>query len=286
MDWKNYPTKENMQYLLSYYKYKYQDIDIDIIMATDDVALEFVLKNRGVIFSNAPVVFCGVNQSGVAGITPGYTNLTGILEEVDPTDTVNMALSINPSIKDIYILFDNSESGVSSGKIVAEKIESMDMGLNTIPLNNLSYDELIRNVGSYDENSIILVTTYYSDVNGKIIEFEYASREISRNSSVPVYHLYELGLNNGALGGVMISGKLQGENAAKLAVRILDGENPDSISIVSPETTRKVIDYQQLKRFNNSLDKIPEDCEIINKPFSFLRNIKCLYQEYYPLLSF
>lgn len=276
MDWKNYPTDENMRYLYDYFKYKYQNKNIDMLIATDDVALEFVLKNRESLFSNAPVVFCGVNQNGITKITSGYGNFTGIIEEVDPTDTMKIALSINPSLKDVYILFDNSESGVSTGEIVVDKIKSMDMNLNAIPLNKLSYDELIKDVRSYDKNSIILVTTYYSDVNGKIVEFENVSRELSKNSSVPVYHLYDLGLNNGAFGGVMMSGKLQGESAADLAIRILDGANPDDIPVISPKTTRKVFDFQQLKRFNISLNEIPKDSEVINKPFSFFETYRML----------
>lgn len=276
MDWKNYPTRENIQYLRDYYQYKYQDKKIDMLIATDDAALEFVLENRGIIFSDAPIVFCGINQNGVAEITAGYKNLTGVLEEVDPTDTINMALNINPSIKNVYVLFDNSESGMSAGEIVREKVKSMNKNLKTIPLNNLSYDELIRDVKSYDKDSIILVTTYYSDAEGRIVEFESASREVSRYSSVPVYHLYDMSLDDGAFGGVMTGGKIHGEGAAELAVRIFDGENPDDIPVKAPEITRKVLDYQQLKKFNISLDQIPKDIEIINKPFSFFETYKML----------
>lgn len=132
MDWKNYPTDENIQYLYDYYKYKYQNKSIDMLIATDDVAVEFVLKNRESLFSNAPVVFCGLNQNGVTQITSGYKIFTGVLEEVDPTDTIKMALNINPSLKDVYIMFDNSESGVSSGEIVIDKIKSMNMNLKYI----------------------------------------------------------------------------------------------------------------------------------------------------------
>ncbi|MGE4283983.1 MAG: ABC transporter substrate binding protein, partial [Clostridia bacterium] len=276
MDWKKYPTGENKLHLYDYFEYKYQNKHIDVLIVTDDTALEFALENRESLFSNAPVVFCGVNQNGVAHITSGHSNFTGIIEEIDPTDTIKMALAINPSLKNVYVLFDNFESGVSTGELVINKIKLMNMDLNTIPLNNLSYDELIKNVRSYDKDSIIIVTTYYSDVNGKIVEFENVSREVSKNSSVPVYHLFDLGLNNGAFGGTMMSGKLQGMNAANSAIRVLNGENPDNIPVLFPRTTRSVFDYQQLKRFNIPLSIIPKDCEVINKPFSFIETYKTL----------
>ncbi|MEA4846490.1 MAG: ABC transporter substrate binding protein [Clostridiaceae bacterium] len=274
MDWKDIPTEENMEHFYEYMKYKYQGKNIDVIIATDDSALSFALNNRAELFSNAPVVFCGVNQQGAAELTRGGSNYTGVIEEIDPTETVKMALSINPSLRNIYILFDNSESGVSTGEIVIEKIEGMK--LNPIPLNKLTYEQLIRDVKSYDENSIILVTTYFSDVDGRIVEFDNVSREIGKNSSVPVYHLYEMGLDNGAFGGVMMSGRLQGENAAGLALRILGGEAADDIPVISPVTTRKVFDFQQLERFSVSIKDIPQDSEVLNKPFSFFGTYKAI----------
>lgn len=276
MDWKNYPTEDNLRYLTDYFSYKYKSKKIDLLIATDDAALDFVLKKREILFSNAPVVFCGVNQKGVANITKGHNNYTGVIEEIDPTDTAKIALSINPSLKNIYVLFDNSESGVSTGEIIVDKLKSVYESINVIPLNNLSYDELMREIRSYDKDSIILISTYTSDSEGKIVEFEYLSREVSRNSSVPVYHLYDMGLNNGAFGGVMLSGRLQGASAAELALKILGGASPDDIPVISPVTTREVLDFQQLKRFNIPLSKIPEVSEVVNKPFSFFETYKTL----------
>lgn len=274
MDWKNYPTDENKQYLYDYYKYKYQNQHIEVLIVTDDVALEFALKNRKVLFSNAPIVFCGVNQNGMDDIARGQVNFTGVLEEVDPTNTMKMALQINPSLKTVYVLFDNSESGVSTGELVMNKIKNVDMKLNIIPLNNLSYDELIKNVSNYKDDSIIILTTYYSDVNGKKADFENVSRMISKNSSVPVYHLYDFGLNNGAFGGAMISGKLQGMGAANLALRVLKGEDPNNIPVFPAKSTRTVLDFEELRRFNIDLSRINKDWEIINKPFSFFDTYK------------
>lgn len=276
MDWKNYPTQDNIMYISNYFKYKYKNMNIDLLIASDDAALEFALKNREALFSNAPVVFCGVNKKGIEEITKGYDNFTGIIEEIDPIDTIEIALNINPSLKNIYLLFDNSESGKSTGEIIIDKLKSKYNNLNVIPLNELTFDQIMEEVGSFEKDGIILVTTYYSDGEGKIVEFEYLSREISKNSSVPVYHLYDMGLNKGAFGGAMLSGRLQGANAAELALRILNGENPGDIPVMTPDTTRKVFDYEQLKRFNISLDKIPEDAEIINKPFSFFETYKAL----------
>lgn len=276
MDWKNYPTEDNLNFLLNYFQYKYLGKPVDILITTDDAALRFALEYRSSLFANAPIVFCGVNQNTMTQLTDGFDNFTGVIETVDPEPTIEMALTVNPSLKKVYVLFDNSESGISTGTMVIDKINSLNKGLATIPLNNMPYDELIKAVENYEKDSIILVTTYYGDVSGKVLEFEKVSREIGENSSVPVYHLYDFGINNGAFGGSMLSGKLQGENAADLAIRILNGESADAIPIISPKTTWSAFDYTQLKRFNIPLSSIPNVYEVINKPFSFFETYKNL----------
>ncbi len=276
MDWKNYPSRENIDYLYQYYKFKYQNKKIDMILTTDDAALEFALNNREELFSDAPVVFCGVNQSGVASLTKGYDRVTGVVEVIDPTDTLKAAKEINPSIKNIYLVYDNSESGTSTGRLVSDKIRNFDSGINIIPCNDMEYEQMIRQVGKLDQNSIVLLTTYYSDGKNRLFDMEYVIQDVSANSSVPVYELYDFGLNRGTIGGAMLSGRMQGENAATLALRILKGESIANIPVIAPESRRKVFDYQQLQRFRIPISKLPKEYELINRPFSFFETYQTL----------
>jgi hypothetical protein len=121
MDWKNYPTSGNLSSLYEYYKFKYSEKHLDLIITTDDAAFNFALRNRLEMFSNAPIVFSGVNQDRVAQVSNIYPNFTGVIEKIDPTETIKMALKINPSIKNVYVIYDNSESGISTGELVVEK---------------------------------------------------------------------------------------------------------------------------------------------------------------------
>lgn len=276
MDWKNNPTQENIDYLYDYYKYKYQHKNIDAIITTDDVALQFALDNREELFTNAPVVFCGVNQDGVENLTEGYNDVTGVIEVIDPTKTIEIALDINPSLKKIYLIYDNSESGQSTGRIVTEKIEALNRNLKVIPCNNMIYENILSTARSLENDSIILITTYYSDVENNIIELDFLTEEISTNSNVPVYHLYDFALDKGTMGGDLLSGRLQGEYAAGLAIRILQGEDINKIPVTVEKSTRTVFDYQQMRRFDISMKDIPMNSEIINKPFSFYETYRDL----------
>ncbi len=276
MDWKNYSNEENLEYLYEYLKFKYQSKVIDIIITTDDVALEFALEHRSELFSDAPIVFSGVNQSGYEALAQKADRVTGVIEVINPVKTVEMARHINPSLKNIYLLYDNSESGLSTGQLIIDEIKDYDSELNVISYNDWLYEDIISHVGDLAGNSIVLISTYYRDVADRILDLEYVTGEISEKSNVPVYHIYDFGLNRGIVGGALLSGKLQGDYTAGIAIRILNGEKIEDIPVCVPDTIRTVFDYDQLERFRIPLQAIPDDSEIINKPFSFYETYRGL----------
>ncbi len=276
MDWKNYPTEENLDYLFDYYQYKYSNKKIDLILTTDDKALQFALQNREKLFSNAPIVFSGVNQESADQLTKGYDRVTGVLEETYPAESVGLARQINPSIKNVYLIYDNSESGRATGHYAVEQIQKKYGDVNIVSLNNLSYESLLGVVHNLKKDSIVLMTTYMKDVHGTIVEMDHAIRDVSAKSSVPVYHLYDFGLNNGVVGGVMQSSAKQGKAAVGVAIRVLDGSDASKIPYVIPDSKQSVMDYHQMKLFGITKGMVPKGIEIINKPFSFYETYKTL----------
>ena len=276
MDWKNYPTDENLNYLLSHYQNKYENRKIDVIIASDDAALDFALKNRDRLFSNAPVVFCGVNEVGVADIVAGEKNVTGILEQVDPGDTIKLAIEAMPELETIYLVYDNTESGYSSGQIAYNALKRIRPDIEGISINNMTYEEVFSAIKNVKKNSAVFIVSFYTDTAGNSLSFEKICEIASQVSNVPVFDLYDFTVGHGAIGGSMLSGKMQGENAARMTLRILGGEAAQDIPISHEKTVRELYDYNQLVRFNIPLSRINPESEIINKPFSFFETYQTL----------
>lgn len=268
MDWKTYPTGRNLQYLHNYMKYKYYQKKIDVIITTDDAALKFALDNREELFGSAPVVFCGVNPEGVKALADGKENVTGIVEEVDAEGTIKAALRINPELKDIYVVFDNSESGISTWELINKTASDVCPYIRLVPLNSGNYRDILNKVGDVGQEGIILITTYFSDTDGNSLGFESFTEMVCQTSKVPVYHLYEFGLGYGALGGSMLSGRIQGELAGKMALRVINGEKISDIPVYKDKTTQLMFDYKVLDSFNISSNRVPDKSIIINNPYS------------------
>ncbi len=276
MDWKNYPTAENMELLYSSLYYKYADRKLDVVITTDDAALTLALKHRDSLFPGTPIVFCGVNELGVQQILEGMSSVTGVIERFDVEKTVEAALIINPNLKEIAVVYDTTESGISTGEMTIREIKRVAPELMVTSLNRGAYDDILSQIDSLNRDSAVLITTYYVDEAGTVVGFEDFSEQISQRSQVPVYHLYEFGMNHGAIGGSMLSGRLQGEKAAELALKLLQGVSIDDIPLLKEDTTRYLFDYHQIKRFNIPESRIPKDSQILNKPFSFFETYRDL----------
>ncbi len=286
MDWKNYPTQDNLDFLHDYYSLKYEEKTFDVVIVSDDMALLFALKNRDEIFHGSPIVFCGVNEKSLSNLDSSYDNYTGVIEVADPTETIKMAKHINPSLSKIYLIYDNFESGITTANMFKEKIDALNMGYKIISLNQLGFHDLLTQLSVLDDQSIVLYATYNSDGKGNIIEYNIGLKQICEYSRVPVYHQYMFGLADGAFGGNLTSPDQYGEYAAELAIRIINGERADDISIVSPDVAKKVVNYDQLIKLGIPLDAIPEDVELINKPFSFFETYKMLVEVVTIIIAF
>ena len=276
MDWKNFQTDENIENLYTTYKSKYKNNPIDVIITTDDKALEFALEYRQELFSDAPIVFAGVNEKGEQELIQDRKNVTGVIEHIDLRETIAMALTIKPNMKELYVIHDQTESGISEFSIVENIITSMPGDIKPISITNRSNRGIIEGIKGLGEDSSVLILTYYQDIFGSPIGFEELTQIVSKESKVPVFHMYAMTMGHGNVGGAMLCAYDHGEAAGQLAVRILKGEKADELAVIRDMPLMLAFDYEQLQQFGIPMKQIPKEAEIVNKPFSFFETYKQL----------
>jgi diguanylate cyclase (GGDEF)-like protein/PAS domain S-box-containing protein len=269
IDWKNHPTPENLRHTYDLLKAKYAKKKIDIVMATDDMAVAFALQHRREIFSGAPLVFSGIYPAAAEELTANELNVTGVYEMPDAEGTIKLMVSLNPNLKYIYLLFDNTESGAVTWVPVEKAAPRIKQGLSVIPLNYLTRDQIAATLRTLPDDAAVLVTSYSRDIAGNVMELERYVRFFAANSRVPVYILYDFETGYGAVGGSVLSGRVQGKEAAALALKILSGERAANMLPVDPQDSITVVDYQQLVKYNLPIDRVPDGTVFVNRPQSF-----------------
>ncbi len=268
MDWKEHPTEETFILFEDLMAYKYKDMDIDLIIVSDDAAFEFVLEKREKLFGDVPIVFHGISESSFDNLVTSESNLTGVLEIVDIKTTLEMAQMVNPVLDTFYIIYDETESGRAMGEAAAIEVHRTLADVEVVKITNLSIEDIISFVSSLESKDSILMTAYYTDVHGININFEDMIQKVSESTSAAVFSLYDFALGKGALGGNLLSGNLIGERAGELAIEILNGADADSLELVRTGIHMSAIDYTAAIDYNIDFDMLSSDVEILNKPVS------------------
>ena len=269
MDWKKYPTQKNIENMYANLRYKYGSKPIDLIVATDDKALELAIDYRQEQLKNIPIVFTGVSQDSFKLLSNDEENITGVIENIDLEPTIQIAKLIKPDFNKIYTIHDFTESGIAMNKEVSSTVKSIDASLNCIALPPMAVDDIIASVKELPSDSIVLITTFYRDAQGLIVENSEFASLISKYSNVPVFSLYDFYLGYGVIGGAVLQGSKQGELAAKLANDYFDDKNLKSLTPVVDPKTEVIVDYNEITKYKVDINKLPKDTVILNKPLSF-----------------
>ena len=269
LDWKKYPTQKNIENMYANLRYKYGSKPIDLIVATDDKALELAIDYRQEQLKNIPIVFTGVSQDSFKLLSNDEENITGVIENIDLEPTIQIAKLLKPDFNKIYTIHDFTESGIAMNKEVSSTVKSIDASLNCIALPPMAVDDIIASVKELPSDSIVLITTFYRDAQGLIVENSEFASLISKYSNVPVFSLYDFYLGYGVIGGAVLQGSKQGELAAKLANDYFDDKELKSLTPVVDPKTEVIVDYNEITKYKVDINKLPKDTVILNKPLSF-----------------
>jgi len=268
MDTKRFPGPDRTRELREHYMRKYRDIPIDVIICADDNAYHLLLESRSELFPGTPVVFCGVNDFNPDDL-PAQGDMTGVAEIIDAKPTIDLALRLHPKVKTIHVLVDRTETGAATRKDLQKVMPGYAGRVGFTFLDDLTMEENLAQVGRLGPDSLILLLNYNLDGKGRFFDHRETIALLSAASPVPIYGCWDFQLGSGIVGGKLIMGRLQGEAAARQALRILDGERPADVPVVTGGTDRFLFDYNQLKRFSIPTDALPKGSEVINSPPSF-----------------
>ncbi|MFT5697900.1 MAG: two-component system cell cycle sensor histidine kinase/response regulator CckA [Desulforhopalus sp.] len=276
MDAKKFTYADLSQNLFALYKKKFKDESFDIIVVSDNDALNFVNEHRKDLFPGIPIVFCGINDLKYSDISSD--NITGVVEVFDFTATLEVAKKIHPERKRIIVLIDDSTAGTAIRKQI-EKISTQNStGIEVEYWIQLSLPEAQRRVASLPDDTMLFIAPYYQTTSdGDFYTSEEVSEAIYQHSTVPIYTAWEFMVGYGAVGGRVLSGFEQGKTAGRMALQILNETPADDIPIVNEPGGIYLFDYAVMKKLNIIQELLPPNRKIINEPAAIYAISKDLF---------
>jgi PAS domain S-box-containing protein len=267
LDAKRYPEKSSLVRMKAYLANKYRGKKFDLIVALDDPAVEMLTVSGKELFPGVPVVFAGVSNFNIYAKN-GRKKITGVLEKQDIIRTIKTALELQPGIREILAISDNTVSGIDAHNNTKSAVPLFSGRVKISFLPPCTFDEAGKTVARLPSDAIVLLNSYSADSSGKTVSTKESTRLIVSASKVPVYGVHENRFGDGIIGGYLLGGRDHGRRAAAIGLRVLAGENPDDIAVDDTGTARPMFDYQQLDRFKIPVAKLPAGSSVINKPTS------------------
>jgi PAS domain S-box-containing protein len=269
LDAKRHPEKEYLDLTAELLQRKYPDPEaMDVIICSDDQALNFLLERQESLFAGIPIVFCGVNGYDPQMRESGRP-LTGVIEAIDPKSTLEAALRLQPNAREVLVINDITRTGQAIERMARQTFQPFKERLRFRYVADMTMAELQDEVSKLPSDAMVFLFVFNRDNAGHNFTHEASLRAIAAHCTVPIYGPWTFYLGQGIVGGMLTSGEMQGRTAARLALRLLGGERAEDIPVVTKSPNRYMFDYRQLALHDLPFDKLPPGSEIINRPASF-----------------
>jgi len=273
----SYPKGDYPKERFDIYNEKYRDIKLDLLICVGRNAIGIIKKNAESYLLNLPTISIDFDFSNY-GIKSDLklneqTAVVGMKFNFD--NSIATALSLFPETTSVYFVGGTTPFDKFLMSLAKEASKKIDAKRKAIFITDVSMDKILQQVRSLPSSSLIFVPSFNTDLKMVTYHNPEAIRLISTNANAPVFAYSDMGFGDGEVGGYILSFEKIGLLSGEFAVRILDGANPNSISVTEQDYYDYVFDWRQLKRWNLAdSDLIPEGSTILYEETNLIDKYK------------
>ena len=245
---------------------KYSRIHPNVIIASDDYAVDFLLENGDELFPNVPVVYLGVNF-----LKPELArrqHYIGILEDIEVDGNIELIHQLLPDLTRLIVLTDNTGfgkrvQGITQNAIEIGRSQGLWQETEFEIWSDFSLETLYQDLSELPENSAVLMVAIHTDNQGHYFSYKDDLQELTAHSRVPVFGMFGATmLGNGIIGGLINSPQVQGQEVAKLAVQLLKGMPVSRLPKSQIGHYFPKFDTRRLEQFDIDKSRLPRGSEL------------------------
>lgn len=242
----------------------------DVIIVGDDAALKFAMDYREELFDGIPIVFEGVNNIQYARELAEQDPLvTGVIEELSLEKNIELALQLRPETKKVVAILDDSLTGQAERENFYKAQELFpNLTFGEINVSECTSMDLRTRLWQQSKDTIMFFYVMTEDKDGKLYTNLEAVQMVVKYTSVPVIRMVDSRIEEGLLGGYVVSMKRSGLLAAQMANAIIRGADPADIAVADSPNIY-YINEEVMFKYELDLGKLPKDTEIINHKVTF-----------------
>jgi PAS domain S-box-containing protein len=253
---------------VSLLRQKYAGRKVDLVIAGLSSALDFAVKYREEVFPGAPIVFVAVDQWEVRArrLPP---DVIGVPIRMNLAGTLDLALRLHPGTHRVYVVAGSAPFDAEWEAEARQVFHPYEDRLEFVYLTGLPMDELLGRVADFPEHCIVYYLHVFQDRTGKTFVPAEALERLAARTNAPIYGHVDSYIGCGIVGGSVFSFETEGKAAARLALRILAGEKPESIAISEVSGNTDMFDWRQLRKWGISERSLPPGSVVRHRELTF-----------------
>jgi len=242
-----------------YIRRKFEGRRIDVVIANATPALQFALRYREDLFPQVPIVFLAGRVPEVIA-QQGTTGITGVLSDAALSETMELALTLHPTVKRVFVV---AQAPTVQGydERIRAALAAFSGRVELTYIREPSLSRLLAAVRAISPPGLIFYARYTPADSEAVIYSDEVVREMARISAVPIYGVTDLYLSSGVVGGMMRNSHATGARIGHLARQILDGTRPENISIERVPLV-PTFDWRQLQRWAIDASRLPAGSDV------------------------
>jgi PAS domain S-box-containing protein len=268
LDTSLFPDEASQSSFRDWYFRKYRDRKPNLIIAVGPSPIKFMADSHEVFAPHTPIVFWGSTEQG-AEPPKLDSDFTGVWGVAQPEKTLDLALRLKPGTKHVVVVGGVSPYDRHLEALVKKRFQRYESTLDFTYLTDLAMPTLLERLKHLPDHTIVYHTSIMQDAGGThFIDATQSAPMVAAAANAPVFAVDDVDVGGGTVGGDVFSFVLSGQVAARMAVRILNGEKPQDIPIVRGASAY-MFDWRALQRWGLKEGNLPPGSIVLNRQPSF-----------------
>lgn len=239
---------------------------VDLVITVDAPAALFLMEYD--LFPESPALLSCIPESLAPRIRRSrLRDRAHCLCEPDAeaAELVDSMLRLKPETKRIYLVSGASDNdrlrALAARRALADRAGTVE----TVDLSGLALGDILERCAALPPDSLVFFSTLFVDARDRSFVPKAVLQALAASTSAPIFGQYDMYLGNGAVGGPLLSMRLQGKKAGEAALSCLRGHCPDETREAVQGLTVTLYDGRQLERHGIDARLLPEGATVLFK---------------------
>jgi signal transduction histidine kinase len=260
-DFVRFPRPEYESAYLDFLRLKYAEKRIDLLILIGDVVIDFMSRNRNVLFGGTPAVFYTLTPPATH-----FAHSTGLINQLHFSGSLDLALALQPDLERVYVVSGAGELDRRNESQARAEFRPFEERVEFTYFSGLVMQDLEERLRTVPPHSAVFYLVVSQDGAGEHFQVMASLSRVASAANAPTYSWADAAVDSGIVGGRRRDQVAQVKAIATLALRVLRGQRADDIPVSSLDTDVDQVDWRQLRRWGLDESRLPVGTRVQFRP--------------------